>query len=83
MLEPRFCFRISAEAGLAYDIETGENTACYTQIKAGDKSLTKDEYDRLHEVFREMLAEQIDIDVDLIECISQEEYDEKVDDEGY
>lgn len=81
MLEPRFCFRISPEAGLAYDTETGENAECYTQIKLDCRLLNKDEYEKLHEYFKESLAEQLGIEVNLIERISQDEYDENVSDE--
>ena len=83
MLEPIFCFKISAEAGLAHDVETGENAACYSQIKIDVGSLTKEEYDKIHESVRKMLAEQIGIDLGLIECITQEEYDEMAADDDY
>ena len=82
MLEPRFCFWISPEAGIAYDAETGENAGCYTQIVKLDCGLLdKDEYEKLHESFRESLAEQLGIEVNLIERISQDEYYEKVSEE--
>ncbi|OLQ52624.1 hypothetical protein BHT95_07050 [Bacillus paralicheniformis] len=80
MLEPRFCYRILAAAGLSHD-EQGNDTECFTQIELEDlPKLEQDEYDRRHEEYRHGLAEHLRLNVNYLKCISQEEYDDNVDD---
>ncbi|MEC1863168.1 hypothetical protein ABE387_05295 [Bacillus licheniformis] len=80
MLEPRFCYRILAAAGLAHD-EQGNDTDCFAQIDhVGGCKITQGQYDRMHEQLKHRLADQYEIDVNHLECISQEEYDDNVDD---
>lgn len=79
MLEPRFCYRISAEVGLASDGE-GNDSSCLTQANfEGGKFLSKEDYNKLHEKLKKTLANQTGISEEYFECISQEEYDENQD----
>lgn len=75
MLEPRFCYRISAEAGWAYD-EDGNSAPCYTQINLeGGRKIDKELYDELHASFVDQLSSQLSLKIEYFELISQEEYD--------
>ncbi|MBA1159597.1 hypothetical protein NQS36_16220 [Bacillus sp. C1(2022)] len=76
MLEPRFCYRILADAGMAHD-KNGNNASCFTEVNfEGGSKINQDKYDRLHEEFRHGLAVQLGIDEKHLECISQKEYDD-------
>ncbi|MCT6922794.1 hypothetical protein [Metasolibacillus sp.] len=74
-LEPRFCYRISANAGLAHDGE-GNNAPCFTQANfEGGNLLRKVDYDSAHEKLKIDLSKQLNIPIEYFECISQEEFD--------
>lgn len=76
MLKPRFCYRISAKAGLAHDGE-GNNASCFTQANFEDGNLlTKESYDIFHKELKSSLSRQMGIPEEYFECISQAEYDE-------
>lgn len=77
MLKPIFCYRISAEAGLALD-EVGNHVSCITQANfENGKLLNQKDYNSVHEDLRKILSEQMAIPEAYFKCISQEEYDEK------
>jgi len=81
MLEPRFCYRISAEAGMAHDGE-GNDTSCFTQMNfEGGTLLSVEEYTPIHEKLKNALSQQLSIPVEFFEGISQEEYDENHDED--
>ncbi|WP_017728525.1 hypothetical protein [Halalkalibacterium ligniniphilum] len=81
MLEPRFCYRISAKAGMAHDGK-GNDASCFTQMNfEGGKALSEDDYNSLHEKLKISLSNQLDLPVEYLECISQQEYDENHDDD--
>ena len=81
MLEPRFCYRISALAGMANDGE-GNDASCFTQANfEGGNLLDEEEYKGIHEKLKQGLSNQLDIPVEYFECISQKEYDENQDED--
>lgn len=75
MKEPKFCYRISAEAGLAHDGK-GNDAACFSQVVLeGASPVDSEQYARLHERIKVMVSKQMGIPVEFFELISQEEYD--------
>lgn len=75
MLEPRFCYRISAEAGWAHDGE-GNDCSCYTQVDfTGGNRIEEEKYNEMHEKLKEGVANQFGIDPSHLELISQKEHD--------
>ncbi|QJI52450.1 hypothetical protein [Psychrobacillus phage Perkons] len=81
MLKPRFCYRISAKAGMAHDGE-GNNASCFTQANfEGGNLLSKEDYDLAHEKLKKDLSQQLGTSEEHFERISQEEYDENHSDE--
>jgi hypothetical protein len=83
MMQARYCYRISAEAGLAQDAETGEKASCLTEIRfMGREPLTNEEYDATEPSMRSILAKQLEINIEHFEPLSIEMYDEEYDAEG-
>lgn len=81
MIEPRFCYRISALAGLAHDGE-GNHTSCFTEVSVSDgNSLSEEDYNQIHESLKGNLSNQLNIPTSYFECINQKEYDDNHDDE--
>lgn len=75
MLEPRFCYEVSALAGLAHD-EEGNRVSCYTQLSfEGGNLLDNEDYDSLHESLKTNLSKQLDIPVEWLKSIGQVDYD--------
>ncbi|SDJ76806.1 hypothetical protein [Salimicrobium halophilum] len=74
MKEPIFCYRISAEAGIAHDGE-GNDRPAYTQVSAGNGvDLEEKDYNNFHENIKYMVAGQMGIAPEHFEPISREEY---------
>ena len=83
-MDIRFCYRISASAGMAHDSVTGEDAECYSEISLGsaDRSPDPEEYKSLHEdKIRNYLANQVGLDPELLTPISIEEYDQNVEED--
>lgn len=80
----RFTYRIEAGAGLAKD-EEGNNVEAYLQTThKGCKVapvMSEERYNEIHEEQRIGLAKALRIDLEMITCISGEEYEANVDDE--
>lgn len=75
-MDPRFCYQILAEAGMAENA-SGENVGCYTQANfEGNSKLSRGDYDKLHRSLIKGLSRQLQIPEEYFTCISQEEYDE-------
>lgn len=80
-LSPEFYFRISKEAGLAHDGK-GNDTDCFSEVKIKlGKPLDPEKYEEAHEEVKAMMADQLEIPIEYIECISKEEYDANHEDE--
>lgn len=76
MIEPRFCYRVKAEAGMAYDNE-GNNVPCYLQMEfKGGKPIDENIYKSIHKKLKSEMRSQVGIQDKYLECITQEEYDE-------
>lgn len=76
MLEPRFCYKISEKAEFAHDTETGEHVAAYTQANfEGGRWLDQEEYNSIHQKLKKGISQRLSIEEELLECITQEEYD--------
>jgi len=74
-LKPKFHFRILKEAGLAHDGQ-GNDTDCFSEVKIElGKPLDPEKYEGAHEEVKAMMANQLEIPIEYIECISKEEYD--------
>jgi hypothetical protein len=81
-MDVRFCFRIKAEAGMARDLETGEPTECYSQIKLGLPEIPPPErYTDMHQSLAERVAGMVHMPVSMFELIMPEEYDAEVEEE--
>jgi hypothetical protein len=80
-MKGRFCFKISAELGMAYDNNTGEPAPLYSELdkKGSDGNPVEitdpDEYNRLHEKAHDMLASHLECDRSYIEKVTIEGYD--------
>jgi hypothetical protein len=78
MIQLRYCYEISAEAGLAVE-EDGSPAPCYTQYVFDVKNEPTDAVKQgLHDEFQEALAELLGIPASWIRKISAEEYDRMV-----
>lgn len=80
----RFPFRISAEAGVAYDIETNESAEAYFEIKlerCKKQQITEEKYKKFHESQRLAIANMMGLKPEWITCISPEEYEANMDEE--
>lgn len=78
-IDIRFCYLISADAGLAYDTETGEKTELYSQIKLNGAKNPPSDYRETHERMGKALAEQYGLKPEWITPISTEQYDRESD----
>ncbi|MCY9186497.1 hypothetical protein [Bacillus halotolerans] len=75
MVKTRFCFRVSKEADMAQD-EHGNSAPLYSEIQLEhEKEIKSDQYEELSQSYREGLANFLEIEVALIEPITNKEYD--------
>jgi hypothetical protein len=80
-LKLRYCYEISAEAGLATD-EEGNPVECLTQYEISVMNEPPEAVKAgLQDEFRESLAELLGIPVQWIKKITPEEYDQMTEDE--
>ncbi|MNW58385.1 hypothetical protein D3C74_362470 [compost metagenome] len=77
-MDIRFCFRLSAEAGMARNTQTGEPVECFTQVRLGGVKNAPSDYNAMHESLRGLVAAQIGVKPEYVILISQAEYDENV-----
>lgn len=79
----RFYFKIDKKAGLCHD-EDGNDTELYSSLKLAspDKELSEEDNKRLIECAKKIVAHFSDIDTDLVEVISKEEYLKETEEEG-
>lgn len=76
MYKNRFCFKISADAGMARDGE-GNNSHAYLEVNFDtDKLLDSVESNEVHESLIPTLSKQLDINSEHFSRITQNEYDE-------
>ena len=78
-----FCYRISSEAGMAYDHETGENAECYIKFALTDNNdnpvnLLCGTYAKIHIDHIVILAAMDGMKKEWFEPITIEEYMENV-----
>lgn len=78
-MDIRFCFRLTAEAGMARDTQTGEPVECFTQVQLGGAKHAPADYNAMHDSLRVSVAAQIGVKPEYVIPISQAEYDENVD----
>lgn len=82
MYEYRWYFRVKADAGLAHD-ENGDNASAYLQVKMGfEHEVSSDDRAKIHQELKTAVAKQFGIDPDLVEPISEEEYDSETEPDG-
>lgn len=74
-METRFCYKISAEANMAYDLETLEPAECFTEVKLNVSEEGLKQYDAMHKSLVEGIAKTISIPPSYVTPISVEEYD--------
>lgn len=76
MYNNRFCFKISADAGMARDGE-GNNSPAYLEVKFDtNKELDSIERKVVHERLLFSVAKQLDINSKHLSKISEKEYDD-------
>ena len=80
-MDIRYCYRVSAEAGLAHDLETSEPSEAYFEIKLGDAKKEPTDYQESHIRFGILMAKQQSWDPQWVTPISNEEYDQECNDE--
>lgn len=85
-MQALFCYRISKEANLAYDTETGEPAECYMSYAMKDDSdnivdVPEDYYHARHAKLIQHLSNLGDLDLNWFEPISIEEYQENMNEE--
>ena len=73
----RFCYLLSAEAGMAEDLETGEPASCYIQVKI-DANKLPESYEESHVRIGKVLAKQHDWEPEWVTPISTEQYDKNM-----
>lgn len=73
-MELRFCYRISKEANLAYNLETGAPEEAYAQVKMEVSNMPED-YEKSHRAIGNVLAKQGGYNPEWVIPISSEEYD--------
>jgi len=78
-----YCYRISAEAGMAYDNETGESAECYIKQSITDKNdnpinISCEIYCKRHIALISILAKMGQMKKEWFEPITIEEYFENV-----
>ena len=78
----KFPFRISEKAGVAHD-ENGNNAEAYakTSLVNCKRSITEDQYNKLHESQKLILSKILEVKEDFIICISPEDYENNNDDD--
>ncbi len=72
----RFCFKIDKEVGLAQD-EFGNNAEAFVCCKAkGCKKyeVAREKYKNAHEVYRKIVASQLQVDTEIVVAITLNEY---------
>lgn len=78
LIEIRACFKIAAEAGMALDYETGERCETFAHVGIEVKEMPSTEkIERFKLDARAALANQLNVSEDLIEIISEEEYQQE------
>lgn len=76
MNEVKFCYEIHADAGLAHDTITGENTKAYTEVKISfGRELSEEEYVQAHQRdVIELMSKQLGLKEEYFKPISVDEY---------
>lgn len=74
-MDIRFCYRISADAQMAFDTETGNPTDTFLQVKLGEVKNPPADYDKAHKSMGEKIANEYGMDPEWVTPISTEEYD--------
>ncbi|MGG1639900.1 hypothetical protein ACIFQM_01120 [Paenibacillus sp. NRS-1782] len=80
-MDIRFCYRVSAEAGMAHNTETGEQVDTFAEFKLCEVEREPDDYEAMHRSLGYRLARQMEIDSQHITPISQSEYDTEMGDD--
>jgi hypothetical protein len=80
-MDIRFCYRVSAKAGMAHDMETGESVDTFAEFKFCEVEREPDDYKAKHRSLVYRLARQMNIDSEHIIPISQAEYDTEMGDD--
>lgn len=80
-MDIRFCYKVSSEAGAAYDTETGENAEAYLQVKFGDAKKLPSDYQESHKRIGSNFAKENGWEESWVIPISEEEYDEETEEE--
>ncbi|NYV64617.1 hypothetical protein HYI36_05065 [Bacillus sp. Gen3] len=76
-----YYFRIEADAGMAHDVETGENASCYSKVTLDFKDgVSEDHAKKVEPKIRTMLSKQLGISEENITIITKEEYEDNEDD---
>jgi hypothetical protein len=73
-MELRFCYRISKEANMAFNLETGAPEEAYFQVKMKVSNIPED-YEKSHQAIGRVLAKQGGCDPEWVIPISTEDYD--------
>jgi hypothetical protein len=78
-----FCYRILAEAGMAYDTETNEPCDCYCKIGVAmtRPPLTEEEYNQMHTAWASSVARSTGIKLEHVVPISYKEWAENQEEE--
>ncbi|OBZ15836.1 hypothetical protein A8L34_27700 [Bacillus sp. FJAT-27264] len=78
-MDYRFCYRLEKELFLANDLESGEPSELFVQIKVSGAKKEITDLDAAQLRYRDQLAEEHGCDPNLITPITTEEYDENTD----
>jgi len=68
-----FYYRVSAEAGIGKNMETGEPTAVYLKVDLDVEQLPED-YEAARELMKGAISEQLQLNNEWLTPISEEEY---------
>ncbi|MNP80170.1 hypothetical protein D3C76_1781860 [compost metagenome] len=80
-MDIRFCYKLTAEAGLSEDMETGEPAECYTEVAFKNALKGPKDYVAMQDSIRKRLALQMGINLEYIIPITTQEYDENAEQE--
>ena len=76
MYKYEWYFEVNAKAGIATNLETGEDTSCLANMGLEFKEpKTSEQYESMKPVVRRFLAKQFDMPEEWIAMLSKEEYD--------
>jgi fructose-1,6-bisphosphatase len=68
-------FEIDARAEMAFAVDNGQPCEAYLKVATDhSRELTAEEIEKVHELHKAMVAEQLELPTDYIRCITEEEY---------